>query len=714
MDDENDICPPQSGGMGRVVVTGDTAEEMIWSGLVSFGFTPAQAAGIMGNIAGESAGNPVRHEQALMNSHWNNGNFNLFANANISYGIGLVQWSFGRRVSFMNHIQASNDGLLYYFKNPEIYSQGAPSGNQFITRVLERGRSINDVRELVALNLEFVIYEMGNRIPRSGNSPPGTPSVFPTGSSELEVMKQITTLELASEFFLFSFERPASVNTANGATFTSYWNSANRRAGYAQRYYDQFAGMSIGGGGGSAGGSGGGGQGSVGGVEGPGNVRDMESESVPCDPRTTDIGVRTVAGHRVRLCMLDRSDINAHIDAVRNFGDHSNFGWEHPVVNSRASEVFASMVQAMREDGISPESTSSFRAGGGGSFHDWGLAIDFQMRDDNGAPLNTLGNCLNEPRDTGSGVLCRPRNHPNNAQYNWLSDNSCNFGIHQLDFEHWHFDTGTDSWRVTECSGNRRSFDPCRGNFTSGENFLSHMGSTGDGDVLIVAGHVFGARGRAHLHRPDGYSEEVEARNLASDLQKALAAIGITSDIANVLMVESGMGENMSSYMASMLTNNTPDYSWVPHDRVLSWNVDPFLHWRNTNNTFRWGDYQLVIEIHFNAPGAACNTIACWNATNRAVIVNHPGSPLTPASRAIGSAILDAIVETTDTPRGNPYAVDVAVGTVRFFNEQAVPVVYLETLFYTSMPAMDNFTANRGAVAEAMARAIANERGRNW
>jgi len=259
-----------SGGVGSVTVSGDTAEEMIWSGLYSYGFTPAQVAGIMGNIAGESAGNPVRHEQELMNSHWRGGAFDLFANAGTSYGIGLVQWSFGRRVGFMNHVRDNAPDLVRYFLQPEIYSRGAPTGNQFIARVQERGGNIEDVRRLMALSLEYVIKELhnqttyhngtprnreGSNVPRHSSGRPA-PSVFPSGATEMEVLTQLTTLELASEFFLFSFEVPCSVlnspacRARGGGTYESYWRAANHRAGHARRYYDQFAGTSIVGGGG--------------------------------------------------------------------------------------------------------------------------------------------------------------------------------------------------------------------------------------------------------------------------------------------------------------------------------------------------------------------------------------------------------------------------------------------------------------------------------
>lgn len=45
---------------GEAVISGTTAEEKVWSGFISLGYTPAQAAGIMGNIAHEGLMNPAQ------------------------------------------------------------------------------------------------------------------------------------------------------------------------------------------------------------------------------------------------------------------------------------------------------------------------------------------------------------------------------------------------------------------------------------------------------------------------------------------------------------------------------------------------------------------------------------------------------------------------------------------------------------------------------
>ena len=255
--------------MPRVTVVGDSIVEMIWSGLRSFGFTHAQAAGIMGNIVGESGANPVRHEigrddpirrgfqeraawSGASRAFWKeqhpmkttertpDGKFDLFGNADVSYGVGLVQWSYGRRVGFMNHVRKNAPNLVRYFQSPEIYS--VSSGNAFI----EIADNIADARRLVELNLEYLIHEMANRTPRrmtessvprdSAGNP--APTRFPDGATELAVMKKIESPEHAAEFFLFSFERPASTLVGTGGTFSSYREAANRRANYGRVYYE--------------------------------------------------------------------------------------------------------------------------------------------------------------------------------------------------------------------------------------------------------------------------------------------------------------------------------------------------------------------------------------------------------------------------------------------------------------------------------------------
>jgi hypothetical protein len=119
---------------GNITVTGSTASEKVWSALTSVGFTEEQAAGIMGNMMHEGNNfNPVQHEVALMNKHWNNGAFDLGANADVSYGLGLIQWSWGRRVGMYNYVKSQDSSLIDYFNQPEKYSDGYKiNGDKFL------------------------------------------------------------------------------------------------------------------------------------------------------------------------------------------------------------------------------------------------------------------------------------------------------------------------------------------------------------------------------------------------------------------------------------------------------------------------------------------------------------------------------------------------------------------------------------------------------
>ena len=86
---------------GSTNLAGSNYEEWVWSGLISLGFNEIQTAGIMGNMARESNYlNPVQHEGTFQNRGWEI----TYNDTSISYGIGLIQWSFGRRVGLLHSI----------------------------------------------------------------------------------------------------------------------------------------------------------------------------------------------------------------------------------------------------------------------------------------------------------------------------------------------------------------------------------------------------------------------------------------------------------------------------------------------------------------------------------------------------------------------------------------------------------------------------------
>ncbi len=133
-----------------VNVYGDTIEEKIWTGLTNF-LSDEQAAGVMSNIYFESGFNPARHETALLNRH--QPGFKLDDNANISYGLGLIQWSFGRRIRLYNYIKETDPSLLAYLNDYETY--GKVSGAEFLSRA---GDSVTN--HLIAIELQFLKDEL--------------------------------------------------------------------------------------------------------------------------------------------------------------------------------------------------------------------------------------------------------------------------------------------------------------------------------------------------------------------------------------------------------------------------------------------------------------------------------------------------------------------------------------------------------------------------
>lgn len=193
---------------GDVVISGTEASEKIWSGLVTF-LTEEQAAGIMGNMVAESGFNPVKHEYSQKDIYWGRPDFDLTSTVylngeKISYGVGLIQWSGGRRPNVLGYIQSRAPNLLDYFMHPEEYNG---SGDDFLAKVGD------DVfNQLVQLELEFLESELKNYSSYAG-------------------IYETTTVEEAAEFFLYNVEVPSDPD-----------GSRDTRVTNAQGYYDLYHG----------------------------------------------------------------------------------------------------------------------------------------------------------------------------------------------------------------------------------------------------------------------------------------------------------------------------------------------------------------------------------------------------------------------------------------------------------------------------------------
>lgn len=176
-------CSSESSSVsGKVNIQGAEIEEKIWSGLTSLGYSKEQAAGILGNMKFEGGLNPARHEESFANKY--KGSFQLDQNPKTSYGIGLIQWSFGRRISIYNYIKSKDESLLKYLNDPVKYSIGK-SGSAFLKLAGQK-----DTDRLIALELEFLDSELKEAYKKYNYD-------------------KAKTVEEASEIFLRKIERPA-------------------------------------------------------------------------------------------------------------------------------------------------------------------------------------------------------------------------------------------------------------------------------------------------------------------------------------------------------------------------------------------------------------------------------------------------------------------------------------------------------------------------
>ena len=146
---------------GTAVANGSTSDEKIWSALKSLGFSDEIAAGILGNIHNEGGASPVRQEGCF--GSCSDDGFDLEhdpgdpANHIGAKGIGLIQWSYGRRVDLIKHLRDIGAGNLadkYILNNIEKY--GGLSGDEFI-KVADNDE---EASALFAAEIDFLKFEM--------------------------------------------------------------------------------------------------------------------------------------------------------------------------------------------------------------------------------------------------------------------------------------------------------------------------------------------------------------------------------------------------------------------------------------------------------------------------------------------------------------------------------------------------------------------------
>lgn len=193
-------CGESESSACGISVSGSSIEEKIWSGLKGF-LTDEQAAGVMGNMAHEGGLSPARHEGSFINS-----SVDISSDTSVSYGLGLIQWSFGRRVNMYNYIKQNNANLIKYLDEKETY--GNLGGQDF----LEKAGNDSDVNMLIALELCFLKKELDENKSYNG--------IYKTSS-----------VEEATQYFLEHVEIPKNPTlSAHPERLTS-----------AKEYYSKFS-----------------------------------------------------------------------------------------------------------------------------------------------------------------------------------------------------------------------------------------------------------------------------------------------------------------------------------------------------------------------------------------------------------------------------------------------------------------------------------------
>ena len=215
-DEKGSKCGSGSYVGGPIVISGTNIKEKIWSGLTSF-LTEEQSAGVMGNMQSESNSfNPAQHEVDLMRKY--QPGFDLGANEDVSYGLGLIQWSFGRRVSMYHYVGDTDSNLLEFFNNYDTYSPDySLNGDGFLELAGDEATNA-----LLSLEIQFLKDELENTYTGLFNT---------------------TTVEEATRYFLESVEIPANPTL----------DAHPERLTQAEAIYAEFAGSSPSGSSGSSG-----------------------------------------------------------------------------------------------------------------------------------------------------------------------------------------------------------------------------------------------------------------------------------------------------------------------------------------------------------------------------------------------------------------------------------------------------------------------------
>jgi hypothetical protein len=205
-----DICASSGGSTTQLF--GSNNRQKIWNYLIARGLSPEQTAGVMGNIQSESAGswNPMVNEYSQK-----------FGEG----GFGIVQWTGGRRDNIVDYLTTGNSALMdkYYNANYSSSSSATTTTEGFIARNSQSGElmPVEDNDKLLLAELDFLYDESNNRSIHSNIVNMG---LGETGDKEWDALKRQTTIEGASNLWVYSFEIPrdieatAVIRAQNGQT----------------------------------------------------------------------------------------------------------------------------------------------------------------------------------------------------------------------------------------------------------------------------------------------------------------------------------------------------------------------------------------------------------------------------------------------------------------------------------------------------------------
>ena len=173
-----------NGSFGSTGIYGNTIQEKVWFALRSLGYSEISVAGAMGNIHHESGGfNP-----------------DIVENGGAGEGIGLIQWSFGRRTALENY--AASKGVSWQDVDTQI--------EFLITEISGQGAAIG-----------YATQRTAGYIGDEGIT------------STHEDWKNATSIEDATLYFMRYFESPRSKS------------SLSTRTEWAWTYYNEFKGRTA-------------------------------------------------------------------------------------------------------------------------------------------------------------------------------------------------------------------------------------------------------------------------------------------------------------------------------------------------------------------------------------------------------------------------------------------------------------------------------------